>query len=208
MSEKYNEGKLPKLWDYLVKLHQENPQAFSSAGFLRANVAQVWKKLNDKTHCPNCGANMQEYVFKLDFFNALLLKKMSLEVQKRMSEGMSFTEANQVHVVTRDFHDCIRHRTTQCRGLGLIAKVQKEGGTTHDREKGWLITRRGFAALRDEPVPAEVTVFNNEIVARSEKMTTLTDVFRNYEGEYKDMVTSHDSKEWVHFGETHQGEML
>lgn len=208
MSKKqYNAGKLPKLWDYLVDLHKRKPEAFDDAGFLKAHVMQVWKGLSDKTTCPNCSENMTEYVHKLDFFNALLLKEMGDVVFKKVKEGKTFSEANAVHVVSQDFHDCVRHRTTQCRTLGLIAKVKKEGGT-HDREKGWLITKRGFAALRGEQVPAEVTVFRNNIEERTDITTTLDEVFNSYKGENRSLVGERDPMEWVNFGKLHEGTLL
>lgn len=203
----YNKGKLPKLWEFLVKLHETSPQAFSSPDYLKAHVGQVWKALSDHEHCPNCGESMTEYVHKLDFFNALLLKEMGDVVKKNVAKGMSFRDANQVHVVSQDFHDCVRHRTTQCRTLGLIAKVKTEKGT-HDRDKGWLITARGFAALRGERVPAEVTVFRNTIEERTDIKTTLDEVFNTYKGENRSLVGERDPYEWVNFGKLHEGAMF
>jgi len=208
MSKKqHNRGKLPKLWEFLVKLHESNPKAFESAGYLRACVAQSWKALNDQTKCPNCNENMTEYVHKLDFFNALLLKHMGDAVAKGMREGKTFQDANQVHVVSQDFHDCERHRTTQCRTLGLIAKVKNEDGK-HDREKGWLITTRGFKALKGYRVPSEVTVFRNNIEERTGLTTTIDEVFTNYKGENRSLVGERDPHEWVNFGGVHNGKML
>lgn len=208
MSKKqYNKGKLPKLWDLLVKLHREKPEVFEDAGYLKAVVSQPWKALNDHTKCPNCGENMTEYVHKLDFFNALLLKEMGDVVKRKLREGKEFKDANQVHVVSQDFHDCVRHRTTQCRTLGLIAKVKNEQGK-HDREKGWLITARGFKALKGYQVPAEVTVFRNQIEERTDVTTTIDEVFNSYTGENRSLVGERDPHEWVNFGNYHQGDLL
>lgn len=202
----YNKGKFPNLWRFLVKLHETNPDAFRDDGLLKAHVAQVWEALKDPKHCPNCGESMTEYVPKLDFYNALLLKEMGDVVKAKLRAGISLQEANAVHVVTQDFHDCVRHRTTQCRTLGLIAKVKNDKGT-HDREKGWLITARGFAALRGEEVPAEVTVFRNKIEERTDLKTTLDAVFADYKGENRSLVGERDPMEWVNFGKLHTGEM-
>lgn len=207
MKKTYAKGKLPKLWPLLVKIHQENPEHFASADQLENFVSGIWHALRDKEHCPNCGEGMTEYVHKLDFFNALLLKKMGEIVHHRVGYGMAFTEANQVHVVGEDFHDCVRHRTTQCRTLGLIAKVKTADGK-HDREKGWLITARGFAALRGEPVPAEVAVFRNHIEERFDRKVTLAQVFASYAGENKHLTGEYDPMKWVHFGKAHEGALL
>lgn len=203
----YNKGKLPKLWDLLVAMHKKRPDIFEDAGLLKAHVAQVWEALKDPTHCPNCGENMTEYVHKLDFFNALLLKQMGDKVKENLNKGINFRDANMVHVVSQDFHDCVRHRTTQCRTLGLIAKVKNADGR-HDREKGWQITRRGFSALRGERVPAEVSVFRNRIEERPDVTVTLEEVFNGYRGDKRSLVGERDPMEWVNFGNIHDGAML
>lgn len=206
-TKQVNSGKLPKLWELLVYYHLNEPDAFDNPSELRRRVALKWRALNDEKHCPNCGESMTEYIHKLDFFNALLLKHMGDIVKKRLNGGMYFNQANRVHVVSQNFHDCIRHRTSQCRTLGLIAKVEKADGK-HDREAGWLITKRGFAALRGEKIPAEVSVFRNKIEERTEKMTTLDEVFEQYSGENKDLIGERDPMEWVNFGNIHNSTML
>lgn len=202
-----NDGKLPKLWEYLVYLHKEHPDAFEhGADYLRTLVARnKWHALQDPTKCPNCGESMQEYIYKLDFLNALLVKQMGDIVKQRLKDGMEFQEANAIHVVSEEtMSDAVRHRTSQCRILGLVAKVKNEEGK-HDRDKGWLITRRGFEALRGVAVPAEVIAFRNEIRERPETKTTLDEVFNNYSGEKKDLVGNRSALDWVHFSKYYEG---
>ena len=215
----YNEGKLPKLWDYLVTLHAESPAAFSSADYLRAIVSKRWSSLNSKTHCPNCKASMLEYIFVLDFHNALLLKKMGDAVRQNQKDGMAFTEANKIHVVSMEAPDYTRHRTTQAAKLGLIAKVKLDG--VHNRKEGWVITKRGFDALRGYGVPSWVKMWREEIIERSETRVTLDQVFAGYDErttdqilkgkivkDYRQHVSDYDPMEWVNFGNVHQGEMI
>lgn len=205
--QKHNEGKMPKVWSLLVDLHKKSPAVFENPATLRAIVSRTWVSLQDPSKCPNCEESMVEYVHKLDFFNALLLKKMGDVVSKKVRAGMSFDEANAVHVVTSNFHDCVRHRTTQCRTLGLIDKVKKDDGK-HDRMKGWFITELGMKALRGELVPGEVVVFRNKILDRPSPRVTIDDVLRQYRGEHKDLVGTRDPMEWVNFGDYHEGNML
>ena len=205
--KQFNEGKLPKVWDLLVRLHKTNPQVFENPVELKREVAKTWQSLNDPKLCPNCEESMQEYIHKLDFFNALLLKNMGDIVMKRMEKGMTFEKANMVHVVSSDFHDCVRHRTTQCRTLGLIAKVKGESGT-HDRDKGWLITSRGFAALRGEMVPSEIVAWRNRIEERPGALTNIDKVFEEYKGENKTLIGQRDPMRWVNFAGLNQGKML
>jgi len=144
----HNDGKLKKLWPYLAALHTSEPDAFKDGDTLRIRVARAWKALLDPAYCPNCGESMTTYIRKFDFINALLLKQMGDIVKERLAQGMSLAEANQVHVVSANVHDSVRHSTSIARTLGLIAKVKTAEGK-HDTKKGWLITSRGFAALRN-----------------------------------------------------------
>ncbi len=205
--QQYNKGKFPNLWRFLVHLHKETPDAFSDDIKLKYHVSRVWPEILNNENCANCGESMMEYTHRLDFFNALLLKEMGDIVKKKMAGGMGLTEANAVHVVSQDIHDCVRHRTTQCKTLGLIAKV-KTDHDTHDREKGWLITSRGFAALRGDRVPSEVVVFRNRIEERPDSTVTLDEVFEAYRGDNSNLVGDRNPMEWVNFHGNHRGEIL
>lgn len=221
MSKKqYNDGNMPKVWDFLVEIHKKSPEMFDDAGLLRATVQQRWVSLGDKTRCPNCKGSMLEYVYVFDFHNALLLKYMGKEVSRKLKEGLDFTDANKVHVVSLDAPDHTRHRTTQAAKLGLIAKVKLDG--VHDRRQGWLITRRGWDALRGTKVPSWVQVFQNEIIERSLSDITISEVFKAYntrtentvlegktiKSDYRQHTLDYDPYEWINFGNVHKGEML
>lgn len=186
-TERYNEGKLPKLWDFLVELHKTNPGAFSAdGGYLRAHVAQRWKALEDGTHCPNCKASMQQYDTTFDYFDAKLLQSMAAVVKHKLSKGLDFTHANMVHIQKETNADyTTKSRQTKCRTLGLIAKVMREDGKTHDQGKGWVITTRGWAVLRGEEIPKKVVVFRNEIIERFDEMTTMAEVMRSRDEKYE-----------------------
>ena len=208
MKKQLRKGKIENLWDYLAKLHQHQPEAFESAGYLRAMVARNWEALNKKEECPNCDASMIESVPRLDFHNAVLLKRMGDEVKQKLRQGVEFKEANAVHVVSLNTSDAIRHRTTMCRTLGLIAKVRNEKGG-HDTKRGWLITKRGWDALRGEAVPAEVVVFRNKIEERSDEMITLREVFASRTApEDEELIGRYEPQQYYQMGKAHQGKML
>ena len=174
--------KLPKLWDFLVELHKTDPQAFEAdGGYLRAIVAQRWKALEDGTHCPNCRASMAQYERTPSYHHACLLRSMARKVDQRTRAGVDFTEANKVHV-QKDLDDdyTTKGTTAICRQLGLIAMIRKEDGS-HDTKAGWAITKRGFAFLRNEPVPRSVITFRNEIIERSEETITISEIFNSNE---------------------------
>ena len=185
--DKYNKGKLPNLWNFLVKLHKENPTAFDVDGdYLREHVRVKWVALDDKEHCPNCSASMQQYDTSFDYFDAKLLEAMGNVVRSKLAKGMDFTTANQVHIQKETNADyTTKSRQTKCRTLGLVAKVMKEDGKTHDQEAGWVITNRGYAALRGERIPKKVVVFRNEIIERSEETTSVAEVMATKEDHYE-----------------------
>jgi len=205
-----------KLWDYLARLHQHQPEAFESGGYLRAMVARDWAELNNKKKCPNCDANMYEGVAQLDWHNAALLSSMGNVIKQRLREGMEFKEANAVHVVSANISDALRHRTSLTSKLGLIAKVRTEKGT-HDTTRGWLITKRGWAALRGEEVPAEVITWRGKIYERTDKVSTIFIALttppkktnsKMSDEERQGIVDAYHPSNYYQLGKAHQGKML
>lgn len=202
MRADFNKGKIEKLWPFLVELHRENPHAFEVNGdFLKREVAKRWKQLDQKEQCPNCLASMQEYVHKADYYNARLMIEMANVVKRKQAEGKSFTEANRVHIQTDISKNyATQSRTTQASKLGLVTKIMTDEGT-HDQKEGWLITARGWAFLRGEPVPRAVKVFRNEIIERSEETITILQALA-------DRVDGYDPKAWIGYGGIAEGSLL
>ena len=223
MSKKaYNQGKLPKLFDLLVRLHKEQAYLFDNADDIRRKVGEYWKALHDKSTCPNCKASMVSYWFEFDVPNAAMLVAMSRIVRARLEKGISFTEANQIHVQSMNTATyAMKSRTTQMAKLGLVAKVLKDGKHVGGY---WLITRRGWTALAGIPVPKKVEVFRNEIIERAEgEKITIGQVFSQWKGKQSDLIrrgkklkTDYNPEieeyqkhnDWVHLGGIQPGELL
>jgi len=192
-------------------------------------------ELKNKKACPNCDASMAEYVYTLDLSQAILLSMMGRIVRESLEDGVEFSEANQVRVVRENMPDYVRHATSIAKYLGLVAKVpkrDKEGKIVtrvvqtedgdkkvqvHDIRKGWLITKRGFSALRGEQVPALVKVWRGQIIERTDIVTTLVEVFENHrrEVEANKKVNNHthdfaeyDPKKYYDIEKYHQGRIL
>lgn len=201
--QQHEPGKIQKLWPYLVELHAKRPDLFASEGLLKGALTLVWPGLKDHTKCANCGESMAIYAVRLDWHNAALLAAMGQVFLENFKKGKPFSEANKIHVVSTNVGDATRHRTTQCRTLGLIAKVKNENGK-HDRDKGWLITERGFKALRGEAVPSAVSVFRNRIEERGDSMITLQEVLLTK----KDREYTHDAMQYVEIAGLKDGAML
>jgi hypothetical protein len=181
-----------------------------------------WKSLHDKEHCPNCKASMVSYWFEFDMPNASMLVAMSRIVRARLEKDIPFTEANQIHVQTMNTASyAMKSRTTQMAKLGLITKVLKDG----KHQSGyWLITRRGWQALANMPVPKKVESFRNDIIERDEELTTIKQVFAEWTTkkremekrnknlkttDYTDEVVEHSRhNDWIHIGNIQSGELI
>lgn len=138
----------------------------------RQTFGTVW---DEPETCFNCQARMFQYTYTLGFIHARAMMKLAKEVQRKMATTRcSFTEANRIHisglagVLTPTEID----QKTQLKYLGLIAKVKDEDGKQKDSL--WSITTWGFSFLRNDPVPASVTVWRKEVKYRSEAKTTLS----------------------------------
>ena len=215
---KNNPGNLPKFINGIKTILEREPGA--SYEYIITQLGQWFPEISDLEHCPNCGSNMKQYIFRFDVLDALLLIGMSQKV-KQQSDTMEFTEANKVHVQKmNELTYAIRSRTTQCRLLGLVAKVKNEKG----KQVGgtWLITKKGWKALRGEFIPAEVITFRNEIVDRTDKMMTIDMALQSHLKKVDDehakgniptsnhthLIQEFNKFDWIHFGQTVQGKLL
>lgn len=139
-------------------------------------AVEAFPELLDKKHCANCGESMAIYTYSISVLDAQLLCEIAKVVTKKMQNGMSFTEANKVHLQTEIKNYTLASRQTIASKLGLVAKVRnKQQG--HDRKAGWCITKRGYEFLAGKPVPKQVKVFHNEILGHFDEMVTMTELF-------------------------------
>jgi len=165
--------------------------------------------MNDKNIkvCSLCGGRVATYEYHFDVLAAVLLLAMAREVLNRRRAGLEFTAANQVHVPSLSESLAVRCRTTIASKLGLVAKClagkKQVPGV-------WVITARGFAALRGEAVPASVVVKNGEIEERPGRLTTIGEAFRKHresvevaadrhrkpKGDYRVQAAGYRQEEW------------
>lgn len=171
-----------------------------SVEYAMANLVRAFPALLQKERCPNCDASMVGYVFKFDYHNARLLQVMGENFLNRMAKGLPFTEANKHHVVQLPMSDACRHRTTMASKLGLVAKLKGPKSTGL-----WVITRRGFAALRGEEVPKKVTVWRDHIQERTDELTTIYDALAEKGGDVPD--DPHDPNPYVIYAGVNQGQL-
>ena len=136
-------------------------------------------ELKNKKKCVNCNASMAIREHSIDVIDTLLLVGMHKVIFHKVSKGMPFFEANQVHVQQElgDYYS-VKSRTSWCRELGLVAKVIQKGKNTQ-KAGTWCITKRGFAYLTNQPVPKKVSTFRNKIYQRYPETTTIQEVMEN-----------------------------
>lgn len=186
--------------------------------------ARIWEiahdvipESRDKSRCMNCDANMEMKVHTADMHTGILLTRMAQVIRENMRKGMTFTEANRVHIPTLQASDATRHRCTAAYYLGFLVQPREWSGSGH-----WLITSWGWAALRGEPVNKTAKWFRGELVERGEEKTTLAEMFRTHRDKVEraiakgravksDMradVSGYDPIQWVGFGGYADGRLL
>lgn len=218
--QQYQPTKLRPIIQTIARIVQKNPSIADNPDYLMATIGENIPGFHDKTKCVNCGAGMAEYLYVLGVFDAMLLYAMAKTVRRSLDEGKPFTEANVVHLPTMlDAGYTVKSRCTYGSKLGLIAKHKKDN--KHVRGE-WVITTRGWQALRGEPVPKAVRIFRGLILDRPEEHITLGETFRGHttkietsikkgkkpRTDYRNQIEGYHPNEWVNIAGMHQGELL
>lgn len=216
----YHASKLGSLVQVVVSLIRANPRMMDDFDLLKSHLFMQMPELRDRSKCANCGASMREYVFILDVWDAILLKRMAEDIRHKVRKGIPFTEANQVRIPELDAPHSVRCRTTKASKLGLVAKV-KSKSTGRFIPGTWLITKRGWEALRGDAVPQKVKVWRGAIEERYDATVTLSQVMQAH-AEYakkranagkplkddsRNEILSYDPNEWYQFG-YHEGKIF
>ena len=223
-TKNYNPGKIKPLVKIIASICKEIPGVMDDDDYLMAVVRHNVPELEDTEHCANCGASMLEYIFEFDCLDALLLVAMARQVRaqlEKQGKTPNFTEANAVrvqHLNTASY--AMKSRTTQCSKLGLIAKFK--GANGRHVPGMWLITKRGWAALRGEQVPKSVRVWRGKIEERPDEMTTISQAFQYHrdkveaaikrnkqpKSDYRAAISEYQPQDWYKFGDAHQGNLI
>ena len=178
-------------------------------------------EVSQKENCMNCDASMFENIYEPDIFDALLLLQMAKIVRNHMDKKddgtyLTFTQANRVHIDEISDYT-VKSRRTKVSYLNFI--VQQKG------TKGsgvWVITTRGWEALRGIPVPKTVVVFRGKIEERGVEKITLSEMFKNHSDrveraierkkdikhDYRNAFFDYNPQEWVEYGAVHEGNIV
>lgn len=161
---------------------------------LNCGADGIMKMGRKKESCPTCGHPLNEYKFNFSYLDALLLMAMGCRIRstKKDHPYAPFVAINKIHLPSLDIPSNVSKRMTITSKLGLIAKVKIDG----KQDRGmWLITARGWAALRGESVPSHVSVFRGEITERTNETITILDALKTYPD------SDYNPKDWYEFGE-------
>lgn len=139
---------------------------------IRHILVRKFGSLAEEKRCFSCDAKIGIDTFKIDYTDSFTMIEIGKKVRENIDRGIPFTQANRVKI--NGMQDVLNstqiNRVTQLKYLGLIAKYTENG-----QHKGalWVITKRGFKFLRNEPVPSQVTVYRKKIIKRTEDLTTM-----------------------------------
>jgi hypothetical protein len=218
--KKYNEGKIRPIISKIIDAIKANPGASTNPVYLESVLANNLPELYNPKVCANCGGSMVMYEYIFDFLDAILLLAMAKKVKENTAEAITFADANIVRVQQLPgLSLSIKCRTTIMSKLGLVSMCRAKG----QRIPGmWLITKRGWAAIRGEQIPKSVIVYHNVIQDRPEELTTLSEAFKIHtdkvlavrelhklpKTDYRHLYEDYEPVNWVNFGEIYQGHLI
>lgn len=105
-------------------------------------------------HCTNCHQTIKIYRYGISTSMVRVLKTMARSTDKNTGRA--------IDVDSLDLRHSDRTQLTKMRFHGLVAKVKDDD--KHQIPRHWLITRKGWGFLGNDPVPAKVLVYNNQVL--------------------------------------------
>lgn len=191
-----------------MQLVKDDPHLLNNPDLLWSMLAYNIEDLKDKSICAGCGRSMKVSIYEADLHDALLILAMAKQVRRNLDEGMAFTEANKVHIPTLGATQATLKRQTKCDYLGLIKQPENWRGTGF-----WLLTGWAWKALRGEQIPKAAKYWEGEFLGRSERQTTLAEMFGNHrdlveraiakrnaiKADYRAVFADYDPADWVDF---------
>ncbi len=202
----YYATKIRAIVQITARLVKNNPNLADDSDYLWATLAHNVEALQDKSCCGGCGRSMKVSIYEADLLDALLILAMAEQVQENLKEGLPFTEANKVHIPTLKTTQGILKRQTKCDYLGLVKQPDNWKGTGF-----WLLTGWAWKALRGEEIPKAVKYWEGNLLGRSERTTTLSEMFNNHRdiiesaiakrksirSDYRSVISTYSPRDWM-----------
>lgn len=144
-------------------------------------ILEAIQEPDEDGKCKVCTANVKRDKHALAKVMCHALIKTARAVHYKMTDyGKTFSEANDIRYRHMPGDMALKvdeaSNWTKLHFHGLVAMVKAEGAKKRGR---WLITKKGWAFLRGEPIPASVTTFRGNIVERDPETTTIKEVLRD-----------------------------
>ena len=207
-AEEYQASKIRPIVQLAVQLALKNPHLAENPDMLWANLKYCVEELKDRSICGGCGRSMKITIYEADLHDALLILTMAREVKINLSKGMSFTDANKVHIPTLQATQATLKRQTKCDYLGLVKQPENWRGTGF-----WLLTGWAWKAMRGEQISKAAKYWEGNFLGRSERMTTLSEMFENHrslvqlaiakrkiiKADYRAKFEDYKSSDWIDF---------
>lgn len=202
----YHPGKFRPLVQMIARLVQKNPGLADDPNYLMTQVIVSMPELADRTKCANCGTSMKVVEYIADLHDALLILAMARKVKENMTKGMTFTEANKIHMPTLAVNNTIIKRQTKCDYLGLLKQTDEMRGTGY-----WVLTKWAWEALQGKPIPRSAYYWQGEIQGRSVENITFGSMFRSHielvqksmaagkplRNDYREQIINYNPTEWA-----------
>ena len=155
----------------------------------RARVLEKEAEANGG-HCTHCEQTLKIYRYGISESMVRVLRAMAKATEPNTGRAIDVDKINLKHSE--------RTQLTKMRFHGLVAKV-KEDGTQIPRH--WLITRKGWQFLGNDPVPAKVIVYNNQVLGHDGGTTEIKRIAGD-NGEYEAKpITATESRTYAHIRE-------
>jgi len=206
-----HEYQATKIWPIIqvaARIVQKDPAILDDTVRFKAILGASVPELRDHSQCTGCGRSMKITVYEADLHDALLILAMARQVRQNVKMGMSFTEANKVHIPTLAASHTTLKRQTKCDYLGLVKQNENWKGTGY-----WCLTGWAWKAIRGEEIPRAVKYWEGHLLGRGEETTTLDAMFQHHKdlvelalekrkavrADYRAKFADYDRTEWCEF---------
>lgn len=134
--------------------------------------------------CTHCHHSINIYSYPINKVMVKFLRAMAEETDKTKNREIDVEKVSVIH------HE--RTQITKLRIHGLIAKVKDEKG--HHKARMWLITKKGWAFLKGEPVPRKVVIYNNQVLGHDGGDVTIGRIDKDSQDFNKQGITAPEAK--------------
>lgn len=148
-------------------------------------------------YCTHCQQTIKIYRYGIS--------TSMVRVLRVMAKGTTTGTTRAIDVDDLSLRHSERTQLTKMRFHGLVAKVKEDG---HQIPRHWLITHKGWRFLANEPVPAKVVVYNNQVLGHDGGTVTIKRV-AGEPGDYEaEPVTEAESRTYAHMRKPEYGKKI